>query len=79
MKSQLTQALVYPVMLTLVAISIVIFLLVSIVPQIVHNFSTLGQTLPPTTQFMIGLSEFLQNWGLFILAGIVVLVFAFKQ
>lgn len=44
MKSQLTQALIYPLMLTLVAIGIVVFLLVSIVPQIVDNFSTMGGT-----------------------------------
>ncbi|MCA1767460.1 MAG: type II secretion system F family protein, partial [Idiomarina sp.] len=53
MKSQLTQALIYPLMLTLVAVGIVVFLLVSIVPQIVDNFSTMGQELPPTTLAMI--------------------------
>jgi len=61
MKSQLTQALIYPLMLTLVAIGIVVFLLVSIVPQIVENFADMGQTLPGTTLFMITISEFLQN------------------
>lgn len=79
MKSQLTQALIYPLMLTLVAIGIVVFLLVSIVPQIVDNFASMGQTLPPTTRFMITLSEFLQNWGLALLGIIVIALLGFKQ
>ncbi|MCP1339202.1 type II secretion system inner membrane protein GspF [Idiomarina sp. M1R2S28] len=79
MKSQLTQALIYPLMLTLVAIGIVVFLLVSIVPQIVDNFSTMGQDLPPTTLAMIAISEFLQNWGLWLLIGIVLVLVAFNQ
>ena len=79
MKSQLTQALIYPLMLTLVAIGIVVFLLVSIVPQIVDNFSTMGQELPPTTLAMIAISEFLQNWGLWLLIGIALVLVAFNQ
>lgn len=79
MKSQLTQALIYPLMLTLVAIGIVVFLLVSIVPQIVENFSTMGQDLPPTTLAMIAISEFLQNWGLWLLIGIALVLVAFNQ
>lgn len=79
MKSQLTQALIYPLMLTLVAIGIVVFLLVSIVPQIVENFSTMGQELPPTTLAMIAISEFLQNWGLWLLAAIAATLFLFGQ
>jgi len=67
MKSQLIQALVYPLMLTLVAISIIIFLLVSVVPQIVEQFTTLDQTLPPTTSLLIAISAGLQNYGIYVL------------
>ncbi|MCK7459392.1 type II secretion system inner membrane protein GspF [Idiomarina aminovorans] len=79
MKSQLTQALIYPLMLTLVAVGIVVFLLVSIVPQIVDNFSTMGQELPPTTLAMIAISEFLQNWGLWLLIAVAAVLVAFNQ
>ena len=79
MRSQLIQASVYPTMLTLVAIGIVIFLLVSIVPQIVENFSTMGQTLPPTTTAMLNISEFLQNYGLGILVSLIIALVIFKQ
>ncbi|WP_417658819.1 type II secretion system inner membrane protein GspF [Pseudidiomarina sp.] len=67
LKGQLVQALVYPTILTLVAIGVIIFLLVSVVPQIVEQFSGLDQTLPPTTTFLLAVSEFLQNYGIYAL------------
>jgi len=83
MKSQLTQALVYPSMLTLVAIGIIVFLLVSVVPQIVEQFTTLDQTLPPTTTVLIAISNAVRDYGayllLVILAGIVVLRNALRK
>ena len=72
LKGQLVQALVYPTILTLVAISVIIFLLVSVVPQIVEQFSGLDQELPPTTTFLLAVSGFLQNYGLFLLGIILV-------
>jgi general secretion pathway protein F len=70
LKGQLVQALVYPTILTLVAIGVIIFLLVSVVPQIVEQFSGLDQTLPPTTTFLLAVSEFLQNYGIYALVAI---------
>jgi len=72
LKGQLIQALVYPTILTLVAIGVIIFLLVSVVPQIVEQFSGLDQELPPTTTFLLAVSGFLQNYGLFLLGIILV-------
>lgn len=72
LKGQLVQALVYPTILTLVAIGVIIFLLVSVVPQIVEQFSGLDQDLPPTTTFLLAVSGFLQNYGLFLLGIILV-------
>lgn len=79
MKSQLTQALVYPLMLTLVAVGIIIFLLVSVVPQIVGQFATLDQTLPPTTTALIAISETLQAYGLYMLLAILLAMIIFKR
>ncbi|GAA0305478.1 type II secretion system inner membrane protein GspF [Psychrosphaera haliotis] len=69
-KSQLTQAMIYPIMLTLFAIGIVAFLLASVVPQIVGQFVESGATLPGTTQFLLTLSDFIIDYGVFVLIGI---------
>ncbi|MDA8621236.1 type II secretion system inner membrane protein GspF [Psychrosphaera sp.] len=69
-KSQLTQAMIYPIMLTLFAIGIVAFLLASVVPQIVGQFVESGATLPGTTQFLLTMSDFIIDYGVFVLIGI---------
>jgi len=69
-KSQLTQAMIYPLMLTLFAIGIVSFLLASVVPQIVGQFLDSGKALPGTTQTLLTMSDFIINYGVFVLMAI---------
>lgn len=75
MRSQLIQALIYPIIMTLVAISVIGILLVSVVPEIVGQFEHMSQELPGTTRFLILVSEFVQDYALaliifFFLAGL---------
>ena len=63
-KSQLTQAMIYPIMLTSVAIGVVGALLTTVVPTVVEQFSDMGQKLPQSTQILITLSDFAQEYGL---------------
>lgn len=79
MSSQLTQAMIYPVMLTLVAIGVVSLLLTSVVPKVVGQFEHMGQELPQITQILIGLSDFVSDYGLYLLAVIVLLIIGVKR
>lgn len=67
MRSKMMQALIYPLMLTLVAVGVVSILLTSVVPQVVSQFEHMGQDLPGSTQFLIASSDFLRDFGLYIL------------
>lgn len=60
-------ALAYPAMLTLVSAAIIIFLMIHVVPQIARVFDSAKQQLPLSTQFVLGLSDVLLNWGWLIL------------
>ena len=71
-------ALIYPVILTVVAILIVTGLLTYVVPKVVKVFEESGQTLPLLTRGMIAISEFLQVWGLWILLAIVLGTILFR-
>ena len=64
-------ALLYPILVTLVAISIVTGLLIYVVPQIVQVFQQSRQSLPFLTRALIGLSDFLRMaWPYLAVIGI---------
>jgi general secretion pathway protein F len=46
MRSQLVQALVYPVIMTIVAVGVIAILLTAVVPKIVGQFEHMGENLP---------------------------------
>lgn len=78
MRSKLQQAMIYPTMLTLIAISVVSFLLATVVPKIVDQFVRTGQPLPTITEVLLAASNFVQHWGLLVLVVIAVVVFGVK-
>ncbi|MBU3596036.1 type II secretion system inner membrane protein GspF [Polynucleobacter sp. 86C-FISCH] len=63
LKQKAMGALAYPAMLTGVAFMIVLFLMTYVVPQIARVFQSTKQALPFSTRFILGLSEFIVNWG----------------
>lgn len=77
-KQKLQLAMIYPVLLTFISILVVVGLLTYVVPEIVGVFDNLGQELPPLTQGLIALSEFLKMYGLHMLLGILIIWVLFK-
>ena len=74
-RSQLQQAMVYPTMLVLFAIAIVSFLLAAVVPKMIDQFVVMGQELPQSTRILLAMSDFVQNYGQFVL--LIALSFAY--
>ena len=71
LRQKVTQAMVYPVLLTSIALVIIVVMLIVVVPKVVGVFETTGQTLPLMTRVLIALSDFVQHWWYLILAVIV--------
>jgi general secretion pathway protein F len=67
LKQKILGALLYPVILSVIALFVVGGLLTYVVPQIIHVFDSMQQDLPPLTQNLIALSSLLQNHGILIL------------
>ncbi|HEX8404797.1 MAG TPA: type II secretion system inner membrane protein GspF [Duganella sp.] len=59
-------AFTYPAIVTVVAFSIVIFLLTYVVPQIVSVFANTKQKLPVLTIIMLAVSDFVRNYGIVV-------------
>ncbi|PWQ98600.1 type II secretion system inner membrane protein GspF [Leucothrix pacifica] len=78
-QQKMSSALVYPVILVVVSIAIVAGLLVFIVPKIVRVFESMNKDIPPLTQFMINASDFLSAYGLYLLVGVILAFFLFRQ
>ena len=74
LRKKVKSAMMYPAVVTFVAITITIFLLVKVVPVFGEIFSGFGAKLPAPTQFLISLSEWLKRNLLYLIpaAGLVV-------
>ncbi len=78
MRSKLQQAMIYPVMLTLIAVSVIAFLLATVVPKIVDQFVQMGQKLPASTEFLLLASNFVLNWGVALVVVTLVSIVLFQ-
>jgi len=72
LRQKVSQAMVYPIVLTTIAMFIVTLMLVYVVPKVVGVFETTGQKLPVMTRALIALSSGLQQWWPVLVAVIVV-------
>lgn len=76
--SKIKSASIYPIMVMSVAILVVIFILMFVMPTFVESYASSGTELPAFTQFFLNISYFLKDYFLLLLLGIIVLVFALK-
>ena len=73
----LLSSLIYPASVVVVALLSAILLLGFVVPRFEVLLRDLNRELPPTTQFLIALADFVQNWGPWLLLAIGIGVVAF--
>ncbi len=77
LKEKVTLALVYPVIVSIVAMAVTLGLLVYVIPQVVSVFQRTHQTLPMLTQTLIFISSFLMEYGFLILLALLAVAIAF--
>jgi len=69
LRQRITNAMIYPAALIVMAISIISFMLATVVPRIVGVFENTSAELPALTRGLIATSDFLRNnWLLLIIA-----------
>lgn len=78
LRKKIQSALIYPMLMVVVAIAIVFFLMVYVVPKVVSVFDNMSQTLPALTQGLLNVSEFMQTHSLTMLAVLIAVLLFFK-
>lgn len=72
-------AMIYPIILTVVSIVLVSGLLTFVVPSIIQVFEGFDQELPALTLMLIDVSDFFQDYGLYVFLGVFLLFTVFNQ
>lgn len=62
-RQSLMAALMYPLLMLTVALSVIVLLIIYVVPQVTRVFSDMNQTLPALTVGLIAVSDWLQAYG----------------
>lgn len=76
-RARFIQSLIYPLILTVVAVLVVIILLTTVVPRIAEQFIHMKQQLPFSTRALLSISDALQRFGPAILAGLMLIAAGF--
>jgi len=79
LKAKIKKAMNYPIAVLCIALVVTGILLVKVVPQFASTFSSFGADLPAFTLFYLGISDFVIEWWLIILAGLGIAVTSFKE
>lgn len=74
LRGEVINALIYPAFLVVGVLGSLALLLAYVVPQFVPIFKDLGVPIPLITEVILNLGQFLSNYGLAVLAGLIALI-----
>ena len=80
--SKARSALVYPAFIIVAFVAVIILMLMMVIPQLSSILKETGQELPVYTKFIIGVSDFLRDYGVFaliaLILGLIALFFYYR-
>ena len=79
MQGTIMKAMIYPAVLLLVAMGVITLLLTYVVPQVVQVFKDINAQLPLLTRGLIAFSDFLRDWGIYLIVLLIAGVAMFAQ
>src|SRR5689334_21335504 len=79
LRSRTLAAMLYPIVLFVLCSGIIVMMMTYVVPRIVKQFEHTKQALPFLTQALIWFSDFVRNWGIWIVLGIILAFVLFKR
>ena len=76
-RKEMKSAMTYPIIVVILAVGVLVFMLLYLVPQFISLYEDQGASLPAITLFIIGASNFLKNNYMIILIILAVVIIAF--
>ncbi len=77
LRAKIVGAMLYPAIISVIAVLIVVFLMTYVVPQVANVFTSSRRSLPFLTVALLGFSSFVRQWGWLVALGGAVGVAAF--
>lgn len=78
-KKKIKSALTYPIAVVVVAIILVMIMMMFVLPEFKKVYDGMNAAMPPLTQFMMGISDFMVAWGWLVIIFIIAAVAGFIQ
>ncbi|MEE8306140.1 MAG: type II secretion system F family protein, partial [Gammaproteobacteria bacterium] len=79
LRQKVSNAMIYPLALTIIALSIIGMMLVYVVPKVISVFRSTGNELPILTRGLIATSDFLQSWWWLVAVGVGATIWAIRK
>ncbi|SEL51579.1 type IV pilus assembly protein PilC [Atopomonas hussainii] len=79
LRAKIKKAMTYPIAVIVVAVIVTAILLIKVVPTFQGVFAGFGAELPAFTLFVIGISDWLQQWWFAVLAGFFAVGYGYNQ
>ncbi len=75
LRQRVANAMIYPIALVVMSVAIIAFMLATVVPRIVNVFENSAGELPTLTRWLIGSSDFLRDYWLFLIIATAALMY----
>lgn len=79
LKKKVKGAMTYPIVVMVIAVLVVAVILIFVIPVFQSMFADFGKALPVPTQVVVAISDFVKGYILYMVVGVVVLIFAFRR
>ncbi|MDO4694849.1 MAG: type II secretion system F family protein [Eikenella sp.] len=78
-KKKIKSALTYPIAVMVVAIILILIMMMFVLPEFKKVYDGMGAEMPGLTQFMMGISDFMVEYGWLVIIGLIAVVAGFVQ
>ncbi len=79
LKKKVKGAMVYPLVVMIIAVCVVAVILIFVIPVFQQMFADFGRALPAPTQFVVNLSNFVKSYIIYLVVLVALGVFAFRR